>query len=532
MKRVSRLFAVLLVALAAALPLFACSGTAAPDESGFPAPDPSHETFEPVLAPTAGTEEASILAPSYQRATSYDKIIERLNGLLKDKGVNVKFVLKSDPNPGSENGTYAQAVKKALAAKEPEADAFLVYTQLAGYFKENAALMNVLPLMKTAAPLYYERHKAVFDKDFTGLPVGMNSYSYRVQPAFMLREDAERDLTPKVSTLEELMAFIDDDIVAAKRNWSVLADPLMLVELWAYERGYYPMGGVYSDGFFFTRTDDPECKPELLERIPGFFDFMDKLVQLYMQKVLVHPSSPDVRREAVGVVRNLGDYALQDDGNYYAWVGGTFTAHVFYENLPSFYIEQSGYNGILLMSEGCTKANDILEFIEWLYSSQENYNTVLFGEPGTDYTVSNGRLTVLQEGKAITAPSSSAYSVTFNLWPGAQLLSSTDYNLLPQNAPANFEQLIDNGKSGQMRLPFEEYVARASAENKRLLSPTADMRPVMDRRNDIIYSIVYSMFRGSYASYKASLETLKNDWVLGEYANLVKKFVDAVKKQG
>lgn len=532
MKRVSRLLAVMLVVLMAALPLFACSDETAPDESGFPSPDPSGSAFVPVLAPTAGAEAATILAPSYQRADYFDKVVERLNAMLKDRGVNVKFVLKADSNPGSENSTYAQAVNKALAAKEPEADAFLINSSLAAAFKENEALMNVLPLLKTAAPLYYERHKAEFDKGLFGIPVGMNSYSYRVQPAFMLREDVERDLTPKVSTLEELMAFIDNDIVAAKRNWSVLADPVMLVELWSYERGYYPMGGVYSDGFFFARADDPECKPELLERIPGFYDLMDKLVQLYMQKVLVYPSNPDSKREAVGIIRNLGDYALQDYGNNYSWVSGTFTAHVFYENLPSFYIEQSGYNGMLLMSEGCTKANDIMMFVEWLYSSQDNYNTVLFGEPGTDYTVNNGRLTVLLNGKAVAMPVDSKEKITFNLWPGAQFLFSTDYNMLPQNAPSNYEKLIDNGKSGQSRLPFEEYIARASEENKRLLTPTADMRPVMDHRNDSIYSIVYSMFRGGYAPYKASLDTLKNDWVLGEYANLVKKFIDAVKKQG
>jgi hypothetical protein len=58
------------------------------------------------------------------------------------------------------------------------------------------------------------------------------------------------------------------------------------------------------------------------------------------------------------------------------------------------------------------------------------------------------------------------------------------------------------------------------------------MQTILDDRDRLLNNIIYGMFmQGDYSFSIKPLENLKNDWLLGEYANLVAKFKKSVDEQ-
>lgn len=519
----ARVFVVILLVMFILVPT-AC----APSETTPPPPDMltlgPDNTFMPILVPTSSPEKAKIMVPNYYQGIQFKDTLERLNKSLEAAGVNVEIVL-------SENGNYLDTVKSQLVTGKTKADAYAISRGDEASIPENVELMDVQPMMPVTAPLYFSRYKDAFKNEPLGLPVGLSSFSFRVQMACMLRQDIENQYTPVLNTLSDVLDFIDTNFVQQNKNNSILADPLELVEMWAYEKGLYPLGGVYSDGYFFARIEDKQCKPVLLEKVQGFYEFIDRITPLYKKSYLSHPHNPAVGFDVVGLFRNLGDYYQPDSNLLFSWLQGQYVAHELYAQWPSFYVDNSDFRFELLIPAKSTASVDVMKFVEWLYTSQDNYNTVLYGQKGVDYKKENDRLVMLKDGSSANIRSVTDLFKVFMFWPGAVVFGSSDYNIVPASAPINIDSLFDNGKGVQRRFPFEEVLSKANEESKKLFVPTNDMRPVMDKRNELLGEIIYSMFNVGYAGTVKSLELQKNDWVLAQYENMINKFKDSVDKQ-
>lgn len=521
----ARILAVIMLLMLIIMPAACSSSDATPDPSGGPPTNGPDDTFTPILLPTSSAEKAVIMVPNIYQGMQFKDILTRLNKSLDDADVNAEIQISGGA------GNYIDLVKRELMSGDTKADAYAIFSGDEKSIPENVDLMDIMPLMPVIAPIYFSRYSDAFQKESLGLPIGMSSFSFRVQVACVLRQDIEDNYKPELNTATDVLDFIDVSFVQQKKKCSIMADPLELVEMWAFEQGIYPLGSIYSDGYFFARMDDKDCKPVLLESVPGFYKFIDRLTKLYKDGYLSHPHNPAAGFDIIGLFKNLGDYYRPDSNLTFSWLSGQYVAHELYAQLPSFYIENRDYASELLIPADSTAAVDVLKFIEWLYNSQDNYNMVIYGEKGVDFTIANDRLTMLKSGKSPDIRSVNELFSVFMFWPGAVVFSSSDYNIVPASAPVNIDKLFNNGKGVQRRFPFESLLAKANDKSKELFTPTAEMRPVMDKRNELLGDIIYSMFSGDYSLKAKSLESLKNDWLLEQYADRVRKFKDSVEKQ-
>lgn len=521
----TRIFIVFMLMLFVLLPAACTPEETTPAPSGGLLTTGPDDTFMPILAPTACAEKAVIVIPNIYQGMQFKDILTRLNKSLVDAGVNVEITI------GGGYSDYIDYVKRELISGDTKADAYAIFQGDEKNIPENVDLMNIEPLLLTSAPLYFSRYKDAFDKKPKGLPMGLSSISFRVQVACMLRQDIEDIYKPEFNTVTDVLDFIELNFVQEKKACSILADPLELVEMWAFEQGLYPLGSVYSDGYFFARMDDMDCKPVLLESVPGFYDLIDRVTKLYKGGYLSNPHSPATGFDIIGLFRNLGDYYQPDSNLMFSWLSGQYVAHELYAQLPSFYIDSMDYRSELLIPADSTAAVNVLSFVEWLYNSQDNYNMVMYGEKGVDFAIANDRLTMLKSGESPSIRSVNELFTVFMFWPGAVVFGSSDYNIVPASAPVNIDKLFNNGKGVQRRFPFEALLAKANDKSKEIFIPTAEMRPVMDKRNELLGDIIYSVFSMDYSLKAKSLKSLKNDWLLEQYADRVKKFKDSVEGQ-
>lgn len=535
MHGITRSLLVLVCILALLLSSAACSADSASTDpaQGLPTPELSGPggAFTLATAPTASGETAIIMVPKLFLITSYEDVLNRVNKSLSDQGMKIKFVLENDTySSRGGTGSYLPKVRDELLSGNTTADAYTVDRWSAGQITETAPTMDLTTLLPATAPVYYDKHKALFDaiydQKITGLPIGVSSVSCRTQPAFMLRSDLEEQFTPEIKSISDILSFIDTNIIAPKKLYSILADPRTLVQLWALEQGYYPLEYWGINGYLYAGIEDKDCKPVALEKIAGFYDFVSKINKLYKSGYFVRPDNTTIGWENVGLIRDLGDYYLPDAGNAYSWINGRFVAHVLYNWLPAVYTEGSYTDNELLIPQSSQKAADIIRFVDWLYSSQDNYNMVIYGKAGTDYSAAGGRLTILKNGAPAAFRNRDEIGGLFIAWPGVQFFSSSEYSILPGNTPTNFEKVFDNGKSVQRRFIMDELMMKAQrAGNLEMMNPASDMEAIIGERNRLMGNIIYGMFRpGDSTMYIKPLEGLKNDWLVSQYANLISEF--------
>ena len=514
--------------------LCACSPTTVPEPSFTPAAALATGSPEPVVtsavpAYTAGPDTSVIMAPQYEYAEDFTKVVARINRILADKSAGVAFAVKESTYFGDGMDGYITFLNQALASGSSEADGYLIYAGNGGEL-EAAALMDVKALIQSAAPVYYAKHQSLCDHNDTGIPVGVGSDACRYQPALMLREDAELEFKPGVSMFEQLLSFIEA-FTAEGKPWTILAEPPMLVRLWAMDLGYYPIAVGGSNLLCYAKVDDAACKPVLLEQLPGFYALIDTLMPLYTRtNELAFERDIDESREVIGFVTSLGSLMQPDYYNDFSWFGGEFTAHEFHPDGPVFLPPETQYNnGEIVLPKTSGKAEQIVKFVEWFYSSQENYNIAVYGEADVDYTVKDGHMLLLYDGKPVQFLISYR---NYGLWrAGSHMLACTEYTLPPQSAPENLESLISGGSSGKPLLPFEALRAEASQDEQKLLELSGELTDLLDKRRDYMNRIViYSMQESEYWAAQMALERLDNKRILDEITAAVEKFRQAVAK--
>lgn len=503
----------------------------------MPADSGAGDVFAPELVTQPSDSTAVIMVPTFDNPATFRKTVDRINKSLFENNQNVEFLVEKDDRRNAGLG-YRDRIKTEFTSGSATADAYTVFSWEVSTVFSGLQTLDVTELLQEAAPGYCARCRDAIDRirqdgwSISGIPVGYLSPSINMKTGFMLRKDFDDIYKTEFRSLDDIFQFVDYKIVNHQKSYSIIAEPGELIDLWAKGQNYYCLEymGIY--GYQYAKIVDPDCIPVLLERIPGFDDFIATVAKLYSTGVFMTMDSPAIGRECIGILRNVGDYYLPFYNNSNFWVTGQLAAHELYPELPSYPHNQPDFNGMLLIPKGSTRARDICEFIEWLYSSQSCYDTVIYGQDKADYTMVNDRLSLLQDGEPVKGHSSDTINKVFFGWPGVKYFGNSDYLRLPENVPINLDQIFSDGGNTAKQFHLDKLLCSTDEAGHQILQPDDEMQAIISERDELINEMLVSIAKHNSCNlYVTRLKNLKNDSLSNVMQSRMKQFIEYVSKQ-
>lgn len=473
--------------LTLALLLAACGAPA-----GTTPPPPPVAASAPVQGTPGSGEAAKIAVYTYYQSHAFDGTLKRLNDQLMSSGQSVAFDVVYVPYVQGEGNVIRSSMQKDLASGTPACDAYSIDISSASAFADKGLTMDPTDLMGQYAPVFCAKYNTLFPQKLTGIPTGIVSKPLWLGTAVMLDNSLDAEGSGITDT-DSFFAYLDSQIVTPAKQYTVIADPMKILDVWTMERGYYDLSTFNVDGYLYAAMDDPACKPVPLESIPGLDKFLIKLKGYYKNGALTYSYGQTLARQIIGSVGSPTDYYVLSINSWRSPAGGASTAHVFNSSLPAFFNDPL-YLDELVLPAACPaeKAADVIKFVEWLYSGQQNYDSVIYGQEKVDFNIVNGRISPLADGKPLKTFTFSGYTSLFSAWPGASALVNLDFCRLSSAAPDNLEALMQAGLQDGRRLPANTVIG-LNRENILKMSNTDDeMKAECAARDDALGSLVYS----------------------------------------
>ncbi len=255
---------------------------------------------------------------------------------------------------------------------------------------ENGLLMDITDLLPKYAPSYYtklteaELELVTYNGRIYGIPPHMPGMS---RYCVMVQSDVAKELgITEIKDLEDygrLLALIKSNIpelVPVDEDSFIRSYKSLLIYLSGYVDPTDEMCIVY-------KYDDPEMKLVPFEQTTEYRELAD-LIKAWYEKGYIGESKKgydDMAKICVPLYEAI--YIIN-------MTQTPWKIYPLYPDRPS--IKYPSMENIIGISAKSEKAEDVLRFIEWVHSSQENYDLFMYGIEGKDYTIENGRLKRLQ----------------------------------------------------------------------------------------------------------------------------------------
>jgi hypothetical protein len=388
----------------AALLLPACSGAQAPQGSpawtprlidGATAPaqsgaDPSApaETYEPPPAQTLG-EFTLVAIGSLTVSGDYSTHLEKL---LRAKGWKVHIYGVAPPDDGNGKPQYDTLIKQ-LSGSIPPPDGYIMEAGNATKLLDEDWVQDLAPILPEAAPLYYSRYQKQFASKIAAIPLHATTHNGGVSTLFLKKSFVDQH-NPLIQTTADLFDLLE----SGENDQIQVGSMLSLISDWAAEQGYYPLASYGGPWTFYAGFEDPLCTPVPLEKIPGLKDFTDRCRRLIAEKHITMDLSG--AQDAQDGMERIGglDFSVPASETGKDYVGFPLV----YSGKPELPDDEPYALYELAVASASTKAEDIAKFLEWIVSSQENYDIVNYGKLGEDYRIMGGLVETLVNGNPIT----------------------------------------------------------------------------------------------------------------------------------
>lgn len=323
----------------------------------------------------------------------------RLGELLKGKGWDIRFVFDDVDTSGENPLGMTDYLTKQLSEGKTLADGYIIraYTGCADEMLKSGYAKDLSKLIPAIVPVYYSMYKNLLSGKITGLPLdfieGYGSTALMLKKRFVDKSGAD------IKTIDDMFALLKS---GAGPVQIITVDFRPILNAWAFEKGFYPLDEFYMQGYLFAEYGDKDCTPVPLEDIPGFRGFAEEFRYLLEnQRLLLNVNNGEGLDgdTYIGYIGSLESFHfpynlfMQEQSVAFPLMPGTMNSS--FDNLSN--AEE------LVVSASSSKANDILHFVEWMSTRQENYDLMNYGEPGIDYRLSDDRYEPLISGKPLPA---------------------------------------------------------------------------------------------------------------------------------
>lgn len=227
-------------------------------------------------------------------------------------------------------------------------------------------------------------------------------------------------------------------------------------------------------------TQIPDFKEYIL-RLRKWFD--DRLVDFWMQDNFKDINPNDYAT----IITNVCNYMCTDFIKYkHALVNAeAYNMYFFRESSMKYSSSKvfEPYSEVLYISQNTKNAGTILNFIEWLYKEQENYDLFMYGKKDVDYKVNNDRITFLEDSSRA-------------IWGEKQFSVFQNYNFeRARNLhPNNWEDILIKISKvpEQSRLSLCDYVLENMEHSKEELNELYSKCKynIRDNNKDLYFNII------------------------------------------
>lgn len=261
----------------------------------------------------------------------------------------------------------------------------------AGNFNKMASdglLMDITDLLPVYAPNYYakltqeELEQVTYNGRIYGVPPHMPGLG---RYCIMVRKDiADKYNVSEIKNLDDYESLL----AKIKKNESgccpIYYEPLTM---WHLNNDFFMDASGYINPTGITdiifKQDDPDMALIPWERTEEF-DNIAKTIIRWDKRGYISLSSTI---ENSGTVPTILYCAVIDS---LVWSIRQWNVYPLYPEKTSF--KYPSFENVIGISSKSQKAKDVLRFIEWVHSSQENYNLFMYGIKDEDYVLDDGRI--------------------------------------------------------------------------------------------------------------------------------------------
>lgn len=319
---------------------------------------------------------------------------------------------------------------------------------------DSGLFMDMSKLFKEYAPDLYVKYIDQFKNDEI-YSLSFNTLMDRKSPMkniFIVQKNLSDDFGRSIETYDDWLDFIE---FADSQDVDIpcyVEDFFQITSLYALSRGYKPFGIEYG---VFIKIDGSEYEPILIEQLPGFKEFIINIAGL-------------VRDEKLFFIEKYGDFAVSRLSNisefsiinrrYRVSKDSTVNIiHEFYPEYPPITMYTGTINDVRLMiPENSSSPEKAIEFINWLYTKQENYDQFMYGEMGYDYKLIGERLQPLDRGEPYR---NNIVMVERYNWQGSDFFISGSRERRLITVPENLDNVLNsmNEQINDNNTPYSEW---------------------------------------------------------------------------
>lgn len=465
--------------------------------------------------------------------------LKHIQALLRDKGWYATF--RQEVISYSADGRYFVAGligKEAAAGKA--CDAYIVTPDIADDLLKKGVTQDLSTILPEAAPGYYSRYMYLFNGSISGLPAYIVPNIKGRSTAFFLRKDIAEKPGVHINNVSDIFSLLENGdktqrIGASLHNYSGYF--FNIFDLWAGEKGYYALSAYGISGMLYARFDDAGCTPVPLENIEGFKDFTDRYLKLVNDKRFIsttdiqQPSSESYIGFVGPVVKSIDTTFLLSQNksgkDFVAFPLDGFAAAAQPDEASTGYYE-------LVVPTTSKNALHIVKLMEWITSSQANYDLVNYGEEGKEYRFVDGRLEPLKNGKVLTKEdwnyntTSVFYLINPHLFYDESLSRTTIY------AAANYKDAATLKAKAPPMWAIEELRGNQWECARNFDDISIGMQSIQQMREELISGMVDSEFSNGRDSAQCMAELLgmkaDTDKFVAAYAQRIQELRDGQEK--
>lgn len=251
------------------------------------------------------------------------------------------------------------------------------------YLAQNGLIMDLTSLFPQYAPNYFakfseeELARVTVNGRIMGIPAhntGFSRYCVGIR-----KELVDKYKITDIKTIEDYESVLK--LIKQKEpDYDPQYYNLDRFELMMYAKGYIELP--YKT-YMYYKIDDPEMKVVPLENTDCFVEVTDRLRRWIYEGYEVVAST--VKPPAT-FISKLGEFSSASEYDN----GSDWIIYPLYPDRPSV-IDRSG-DYILVISSKSKNAKNVLTFLEWVESSQENYDLFMYGIKGKDYEIEGDRI--------------------------------------------------------------------------------------------------------------------------------------------
>lgn len=449
-------FTRLLVAVVVLALLVPACAPAAARPTTTPAP-----TVAPAITPDAAQPLVLVL-PGSSEQKNLIAVNRHYSDVVKRKGWNVDFYTVQQIVGGDGEDSYIQYIAKQLSAGAARADGYFGWFGSRGGASiplDEAKTQGLLYDCAAAAPQVIPDYWARFQEQIVGARYGLPlcySPQLRVTEYALVLQGELRGLVSREPVgYDDIRALLDLLHQPGSQNDCLCSNYHAWVGFWLQQQGYMPL---FESSGIYTRVDDPDAKPVMLEDVPGFETFFKETFALRSAGSL--DLSFDMPGLAIAASKSLPPAVLDDAGSFVTpyverdWSGytviplhtdPTYSDNAYYAN---YLRNMNGYSTQLVIPAKSRRTANAMAFVQWIYALRDNAECLVYGQLGEDFTLQGERLAL-----------SPAYikqmsKMEGNSWYGSGIFSVAAQSRISVNAPENAESLRDPGQQLRIAAPW------------------------------------------------------------------------------